>query len=66
MKLKYTFVVELDVTDLNNWIGPEDQQATTIQEAATFQQAYMNNQDIDPVDILCNADNFTCTVEGVE
>jgi len=69
MKLIYTFVVEIDVHSLEDWKDTDvegDVPITTIQQAAEYDKAALESGALDPIDVLCGADSYIVTVQGVE
>jgi uncharacterized ParB-like nuclease family protein len=66
MKLIYTFTVELPLKDLSSYEGDETLSIKTIHEAAALEQDLLRSGTLDPIDVLCNCEAFTCTVIGVE
>lgn len=66
MKLKYTFTVEQELTSFENYKDGDDPLPTTVQEAAALEESWLKQGIYDPMDIMCNASEWTVKVEGVE
>lgn len=59
MKLKYTFVFELEVDHL------ADYEATTLEEAAKNEQQWINEGSTDVYDLIGGANYVQATVEAI-